>query len=180
MDAKKEVAPFSLQLSKYEWTRDEYLLVDWYNALVSSGEHYQTFSPELRYLSEFLNFFKPPRILVYSADKGGIFYAFWLEPAMSGAYFGVWIRKDKRTRPSSLELLKRSFNASFEGCTVLIAVTKQEDLDSTLRRLGCKHACRIPALWDGDAADVYYLTKDIWEQRYGSGSDRQEQQQRDG
>lgn len=164
------------ELRVYNWQSDEFLLVDWYTKLVTSGDHYQTFGRDLRHLSTFLDYFKPPRIFVYAADRRGIYFAFWLESMLSGAAFGLWIREDARHKPSSLMLLKQCFHGAFKMATVLIAYTKQAHLRHPLERLGCDYLGRVPALWDGDAVEVYTLTRSDWEAR--SGKHRQEQPER--
>lgn len=154
-------------LRVYDWRHDEFMLIDWYNALVTSGDHYLTFSPDLRYMSNFLNFFKPPRTLAYALDSKGMTFAFWLEPALSGAFFGVWIRSDKRHAPSSMRLLQLAMDESFKAAAALMATTKQETVAAMLEKMGATHhSPDIPALWDGESVSLYSITKDKWERRY--------------
>ena len=156
-------------LHLYDWQKDEPLLVNWYSEMLTSGEHYQTFTPELRYLSTFLEFFKHPnRRLIYAADKGGIWFAFWIESHMSGAFFGLWGRADRRASLTMLKNLQACFYLAFKAVTVLIAVTKQPKLRTQLERLGAQYGMTIPALWDGDSVEVYTMTRDQWNKRYAA------------
>ena len=159
-EMKKEVVPFN-DLRLYNWEREEFLLVEWYNQLVTSGDHFITFSSDMRHLSTFLTTFKN-QALVYAVDNLGMWFACWFEPIMSGAYFGTWVRKDKRHGTAWYGRFKAAIDAAFQRLTVLIALTKQEAVAEQLERIGAVHGMRIPALWDGEAVDVYTLTRDQW------------------
>jgi|SRR5581483_3193661 len=155
-------------LRVYNWEIDEFLLVDWYNNLIMSGDHFKTFYRDLRHLSTFLDFFKPPRTLAIAVDDKGIWFAYWIDSMMSGAFFGLWVREDKRQAPSMLKCFREAINGSFLFASVLISITKQDHVCRQLEKLGFDYLGRVPALWDGENVDVYTLTKDDWEQRYGS------------
>ena len=153
------------QLRIYDWQSDEYLLIDWYNALVTSGDHYLAFDKELRYLSRFLDYFKPPRTLAYATDRGGIWFAFFLDPWLSGANLGFWVREDKRHSGTMFGLFKRCINEAFKFATVLIIPTKQEHVGNIMLKLGAKYGMTIPALWDGADVAIYTLSRDKWKYR---------------
>ena len=161
---KADIKP-DIQLRLYEWQTQEYLLIDWYSQLVASGDMYVTFAPDMRYMSNFLTFFRGHAILGYDVDEKGIWFAFWVEPCMSGAYAGVWIREDKRHAPSSFKLLSKAYDEAFKVYTVIIGMSKQFDHRELHAKLGYTHACTIPGLWNGDEVDIHYLTREQWNHR---------------
>lgn len=165
-----------MTLSVYDWKSDEFQLIDWYAQLIKSGDMYSTFTPDMRYMSNFLNFFKPPRTMGYASDKNGIFFAFWLESFLSGAFCGVWIRESHRHAPSSMKLLIESYNSAFEVYTVLMGLCKQEHLQEIHSKLGYTKRTTVPGLWNGDAVDFYTLTKADWENKHGRRKEQQQQQ----
>jgi hypothetical protein len=156
------------QLRVYDWRSDEWLLLDWYNQLVGSGDMAVTFTPDMRYLSNFLTFFRGHVTMGYSADEKGIFFAVWIEPFLAGAFFGLWIRSDKRHTLSALRLTKEAYTEAFKMCTVLIGLCKQEHLREIHEKLGYKRLATIPALWNGEAVDVYAITREQWNAKMGA------------
>jgi hypothetical protein len=156
--AKEELYP-------YDYTTQEWLLVAWYQELVESGDMYVTFASDMRYLSNFLQFFRGRVTLGYSADERGIWFALWVEPMMSGAYWGVWIRKDKRHTVSAFKALAFGIDEALKYFTCIIGICKQEHLRDIHLKLGFKKLGVIPALWDGEDVDAYVLTRDGWTNR---------------
>ena len=152
-------------LRVYNWTSDEFLLLDWYNNLVTSGDHYLMFDRDMRYVSNFLAFFKPPQTLAYAVDKGGIWFAYWLSPYMSGATVGLWVREEKRAAKTTFELLIECFNESFKTVTVLVTITKQESVGAYFTKLGGVYGMTIPALCNGEDVSIFTMTRGQWEAR---------------
>lgn len=157
---KSDVAP-AKELRVYNWRTDEYLLVDWYAKLIQNGDMALVFAPDMRYLGNFLAHFRK-LTLGYACDKDGIFFACWLEPLLSGANFGVWVRENMRHAPTTLRLLTTAYNEAFKVFTVLLGLCKQPALQDIHRKLGYKKAFTIPALWNGEDVDVYVITQDMW------------------
>ena len=152
-------------LKVYRWQTDEFLLIDWYSQLVQSGDMAVTFTPDMRYMSSFLAYFRGRCTLGYATDTRGIYFACWIEPFLSGAFFGIWIREAYRTVPSSLKLTVAAYDAAFQTATVLIGICKQDHLRELHEKLGYKRLATIPALWNGSDVDAYALTRDMWQQR---------------
>ena len=153
-------------LTVYDWRSDEWLLVDWYAQLIKSGDMAVTFTPDMRYMGNFLAWFRAPRTLAISNDNSGVFFAFWLESFLSGAFCGLWVREDKRQSPTAMKLIIEAYNSAFQVYTVLMGICKQEHLRDVHLKLGYTKKTTIPALWNGDAVDFYAITKDDWEKRH--------------
>ena len=154
-------------LKVYAWQSDEYLLIDWYAQLVASGDMAVTFTPDMRYMSNFLGYFRGRVTLGYATDARGIWFAYWIEPFLSGAFVGIWIRKEQRATSRALRHVIYGYNEAFKVATVLISLCKQEHLRELIVKLGYQTATTIPALWNGADVDVHIITRDMWEQRYG-------------
>jgi len=163
MEPNSDGAPPS-ELNVYQWQESEYMLIDWYAALVQSGDMAVTFTPAMRWMGEFLMYWRRVALL-YACDKGGIYFAFWLEPILSGAFCGVWIAQRKRQSPNVYKLLQECYDRAFKAFTVLIGLSKQEHLQEIHEKLGYTHHISVPALWYGDAVDLYTLTRADWEKR---------------
>ena len=152
-------------LRVYDWRVDEYMAVDWYSKLVQSGDMAVTFTPDMRYLGNFLAYWRRA-VLAYASDESGVFFACWVEPIMSGSFFGAWVREDKRHTVTALKLLTYAYDEAFKTSTVLIGLCKQEHLQDLHRKLGYKRACVVPGLWNGEDVDVYVMTRAMWEARH--------------
>ena len=159
--------PTSQALRPYDWRVDEWLLVGWFYELLQSGDMNVTFTPDMRFLSNFLGMFRSRATLGYSADEKGIWFAFWVEPCISGAFAGAWIRKDKRTSLAAVRAFREGINEAFKVFTVLIGLCKQEELRSMHQRLGYKQMGTVPGLWYGEDVDVWVLTQDDWKKGFG-------------
>lgn len=153
-------------LRVYNWTSDEFVLLDWYNNLIASGDHFTTFDRDLRYVSNFLAFFKPPNTLAFASDRAGMWFAYWIAPYLSGATMGLWVREEKRGSKAMFELLIQCIDQTFKIATVILVVTKQESVGGDFVKLGATFGMTIPALWDGEDTAVYTLTRDAWEARH--------------
>ncbi len=110
-------------LHPYDWRGEEWLLLDWYHRLITSGDMVTTMTADMKHLSNFLMYFRTKVTLAYSADNDGIWFASWVEPIMSGAFFGAWIRKDKRQSPTALKLLTQVYDEAFKVFVVLIGLS---------------------------------------------------------
>lgn len=154
-------------LRVYDWRTEEWLLIDWYHKLVTSGDMNTTMMSDMRYLSNFLLYFRPKVTLAYASDNNGIWFASWVEPFMAGAFFGLWIRQDKRHIPSAYRLLSEAYDEAFKVFTVLIGISCQEHLRDIHRKMGYSHLGTVPAIWDGNPADVYFMTREMWEAKNG-------------
>ena len=150
-------------LRVYKWQTEEWLLLDWYNQLVGSGDMGVTFTPDMRHLSTFLTYFRGHATMGYGSDEKGMFFACWIEPFLAGGFFGLWIRSDKRHSLSALKLLREAYDEAFKMCTVLLGICKQEHLREIHEKLGYKRLASVPALWNGESVDIYALTKAEWE-----------------
>lgn len=142
----------------------EMILVNWYLELLQDQREFQNlFTAPLRNLTEILFWAKHTVKLYYEADDRGAWMAVWYEPVMSGAYWGCWVRKDKRHSPRMLRNVEQSLDEGLRIFPVLMAPTKQVRLRKEMTRLGFVHQGDIPFLFDGAPAGVYYLTQETRE-----------------
>lgn len=165
--------PSEQQLIIYRADQHEYLALDWYSELMSSGDMLVTFTEDMRMISTFLSYFKQKVILAFAADARGMWFAYWAEPYMSGAAVGVWIREDKRQVPSAFRLLVKCYDESFKVWPTLVGLCKQEHLKEIHLKLGYREACVLHKFWNGNDVTVYELTHERWKKFRQSKSERQ-------
>jgi hypothetical protein len=146
----------------YDPTQHEIILTDWYlRQLLSEPEEFQQlFAKPLRSLTEILNWAKNTVKVIFELDALGVTRAAWYAPDLSGAWFGCWMRKDKRGEVGAVVFIRNAYRYGLEFFPVLISLTKQERLDPVLRRLGNEYVGKVPYLFDGEAAFVYVQTKE--------------------
>lgn len=152
-------------MTLYDARQHETLLVAWHYQLQTNPvEHVNLFMEPLRNLTNLLAWAKDQVKLMVSWDAKGLWGAAWVEPVMSGAFFGLWIRYDMRGTPAAVAFVNRCYDQSLEHFPVLIGITKQERLHAIHLRMGYLYLGIIERLFDGDPARVYVMTK---ESRYG-------------
>lgn len=145
----------------YDPVRHEALLTAWYFELRSDpAEFANLFNESLRNLTELLWWAKHTVKLVFVADNAGLWGTAWVEPVLSGAFFGTWIRKDRRALPSAYAFVRHAQLAALETFPVLLGITKQSKLHDIHIAMGYELVGQVPALFDKSDAWVYKLTKE--------------------
>jgi len=146
----------------YDPDRHETLVVDWFlRQLRGHPEELENlFASPLRSLTEILGWAKHTVKIMFEMDNGGIWIASWVEPVLSGAYYGLWVRQDKRQTKGMLKHVDEVLDYSLTQFPVLMAITKQARLQDEMERLGFVKQGDIPFLFDGHDAGIYFLTKE--------------------
>jgi len=154
---------------EYDRDKHEMLVVNWYvqELAAKPAEFANLFAKPLRNLTEILFWSARTVKLYFELDIRGIWIASWVEPCMSGAYWGVWVREDKRKSKAMLAHVNQSLDFALTHFPVLMAPTKQPRLQKEMERLGWIREGQIPHLFDGDAAGVYWLDKESRDARFG-------------
>jgi len=88
-----------------------------------------------------------------------------MEPAMSGAFFGLWCRDIRRHGKGILEATEEALDYGLSWYPVLMGVTKQENLLDAHRKLGYNVMGKMPAIFDGEDAWVVYITREMFNAR---------------
>lgn len=145
------------------------LLAQWWARLWDAHEFERAFDDALVPLGAFLGHWRTgPRTLWMWVDVQGVWMAVWFEPVFSGAFMGLWIRRDYRRGGcgrQSLAGIHAAHRWAFSRWPVVLVVTKQEQLLRPLRKLGYTEGMVIPRLWNG--CDTWVLT--TTEKTYVSG-----------
>lgn len=164
---------------EYDRDKHEMLVVNWYVQELAGkpDEFANLFAKPLRNLTEILFWSARTVKLYFEIDVAGIWCASWIEPCMSGAYWGVWVREDKRKSKAMLAHVNQSLDLALRHFPVLMAPTKQPRLQSEMERLGWIREGQIPHLFDGDAAGVYWLDKESRDARFRRRKNIKQQQQ---
>lgn len=138
---------------------EDLLLLNWWTVLGSTRELETVFSSFTTALGGFMRCWAPPTILMYEADEAGIWGACWLDPIHSGAFYGLWIRPDKRRTKTGLKFALESLEYALTRAPVLISLTRDESLFKQTVHLGFTPLQGvIPWVLDGDDARVAYMT----------------------
>ena len=158
MDNEKRLTGYNPQLH-------EAFLLAWFFHLRQTGDLDKVAHPSLHTLTTFLNHYANDVKLGFASDTKGIWFASWVRPLMNAGEFGLWIREDKRHSPTALKCLYESYNTCFQWYTTLIGISKQGHLKEIHEKMGYVQCADIPAVWSGNAVQVYYLTKDAYNER---------------
>jgi hypothetical protein len=140
--------------------KHDLLIAQWWGALRQVGEFDGVFSEDVQSLGAFMEFWRGSCVLVFDTDEQGMTVAMWFQPAMSGAFSGLWVRPDKRRSPSVFRQIELGYSSALCHWPVLIGVTKQEQLLKAHRKLGYDVLGRVPHLWNGDPAWIVILTRE--------------------
>jgi hypothetical protein len=145
---------------EYDRERHEMLILKWYLDLNSKPlEFANLFAKPLRNLTEILFWSARTVELYFEIDVSGIWIATWFVPDLSGAFWGIWVREDKRQTKAMLAHVNESLELGLAHFPVLMANTKQPRLRSEMERLGWVHQGEVPHLFDGDASSIYWMDR---------------------
>ena len=158
MDNEKRLTGYNPQLH-------EAFLLAWFFHLRQTGDLNTTFFKDLHNITAFLNYFAKGVTLGFAYDAKGISFAVWYHPILDAAEFGLWIREDKRQSPSSLKYLYEAFDHVFNLFPVVMSVCKQGHLREIHEKIGFAVSADIPAAWGGNPIQIYYLTKESYDER---------------
>lgn len=144
----------------YDPSLHEMLAVKWFCDLRQKPDEFEKlFMAPLRQLTPFLAWAATVKVII-DFDQQGISKAAWVEPMMSGAFFGAWMREDVRGTFGALGFIRKAYKWAFEMYPVLIGITKQPELEKVHLALGYeKMEPKIPHLFDGQDAWVYILER---------------------
>ena len=133
-------------------------LAAWWARLQATGDLDRTFLPTMRPLGAFLAYWRGNVVLFFDIDDAGLTAAAWLEPVMSGAFYSLWLRPDRRKSKASLAFVRATLERGLATWPVLLGLTRQPALLAGHRKLGYRVCADIPHLWDGDTVHLVALT----------------------
>lgn len=136
------------------------LLARWWAELHASGDINVLFPVRAQTLQSVFKLFEPPLIAMFDYDELGIWFMAWLSPTLDGAFFSLWVRKDRRHTPETYRNMRTAYDAALARFPVLLGVTIQERLLPHHELLGYTVCGPIPYIFDGKPAWIVVLTKD--------------------
>lgn len=147
------------------------LIAAWWTMLRDLGELDRTVLDSAHTLGGFYKLFDTCE-LIFESDEHGIWIAGWAERIMSGVMFGLWVRPDKRGKPSTVSKLLDIYDLIFsQGACVIMGITKQPKLLPAHAKLGYNLLGKVPGLWAGHDAWIVMLTPEEfygrWRKRKG-------------
>jgi hypothetical protein len=146
--------------------QNDLVLLRWYGYLRTSGDIDTVFGKALQAPSAFLHYFQQPQVLMLDLDDNGdVWFAAWVEPFMTGAFFSLWCRADHRKSRQLLVNTEEALDNALRFFPLLIGVTQHEKLIDEHIRLGYTHLGKIPGLVEGNDASVLYITRESFQMR---------------
>ena len=147
---------------------EDYLLAQWWDHLINSGDINRLLSVNAHNLSSFFQLFELPRnMLAYTVKDGAIESAHWVEPVGTSevaVFFSSWCCEEMRGRKQHAILMTTIYEIIFAmGKKTIIGITKQESLLDLHAKMGYVILDPVPNLFDLDSAWIMYLTKDNFE-----------------
>lgn len=156
-----------MELRQYnpESADDEALLLHWWSSLLETEELTTVFDKRYERVSEFLLAFRQD-VLLIGVDARGIWGAFWFDASpLDGAFFSLWLRKDRRQSRSSLVAISKALGVGFHELKyrVILVVTNEPTIAGMHQRYGFARLGTVPALYHGQPAIVSYMTDDMFD-----------------
>ena len=156
------------------------LLARWWDHMAGCGDLELVFESEYTMLSRFMAGFQAPTVLLYAEDDDGIYFAMWADPVMSGAFFGFWMRADKRPSENgdvglAYELSHGALDTLLANFPILFIATRDAHIVQLALRIGGKVLGVVPHVFDGSSAYICYLTReDFASYKASNGQGRQQ------
>lgn len=154
-----------LDLRMYQGTFDEdYLIAQWWDLLVSTGDIDVLVASSAHPLSGFLSLFKSPNVLAYTVRDNAIESAHWLEPVSTSqraVFLSSWCNSKLRGTKRHATLMTTVYELIFAmQKKTIIGITKQQTLLDLHRKMGYVILDAVPDLFDSEQGWVMYLTED--------------------
>lgn len=147
-------------LTRYEpGIQSDLLLGEWWQRMATCDDLERGFSVELTALGAFMGAMRACG-LVYMTDEGGIWFAAWFEPKLSGAFYGLWVRADKRHSRDALAAILDSIEYGLSHFRVLIMASLHESVVNQAVSLGFVSMGVIPYLFDHQPTHVAWIDED--------------------
>jgi hypothetical protein len=139
----------------------EMIALQWFLLLKGKPQEFaDLFARDLQSLTRFLYWMANNVALGWECDERGAWACAWVEPMLTGAFFGGWIREDKRGTVGAVMFIRKAYRQAFEKFPVIIGITKQPALHDLHIALGYDYLGTVPKLFDNADARVYVLTKE--------------------
>lgn len=139
----------------------EMMALKWFLDLRAKPDEFnKLFTKSLQNLTIFLHWIRNTVRVAVAFDEQGFWACAWIEPSLSGAYAGAWIREGKRGTFQALAFMNRFYAESLRVFPVLLGLTKQRELHEIHLAMGYTLGCVIPEFFDGDDAFLYIMTRE--------------------
>lgn len=143
------------------------LMLRWWELMHRSGELTDVFPERAETPSGFLALFGNPEThLFYRADERGLAVCMWFEPFMGNMALGMWCRKDWRHRRWWDDLLM-ALQTVLSVVPMIFYFTKRQHVLESGIAVGFVSVGTVPYLYRGEPGHLAYITREIFEERYG-------------
>jgi hypothetical protein len=137
----------------------------WYD-MKEAGDLDHIFGASSQSLTGFIKEFQAPTTLFYETDERGICRAGWIMPLMGTALIGLWARENARGLPViqfSIDVMRIVFTA----LRTALCVVRREHVQQMCERFGWKKLAALPEIYNGHDATAFYMTREMFEEKYG-------------
>lgn len=149
-------------------TEQDLLLLQWWAQIKETGDLAEAFSPDIGTPSAFLALFQVPTALFYDYDEKGIRFAVWICAFMGGASINFWARPDYRKGQWADSLMYEVMPKVFAVTPLALFTTRGPHVVKRAREWGWTVLGDVPYLYLGKTATVGYMTREMYEERYGT------------
>lgn len=157
----------------YDALKHEMLILQWHLNLKTDPEEYdKLFADSTHTLTSLLRWASNTVMLAFEMDKDGVWAACWVEPCLNAAWFGSWIRRDKRHTKSALKFINEAYARVLDKFPTILGLTSQPKLADLHIKLGYKFGCRVPGMFNGKDALIFIMTRESREARHERSSRR--------
>lgn len=152
---------------QYDPKKHQMLALKWFLDLQGDQRELDNlFAKPLHNLTAILYWMSHQVSFGFELDEGGIWAAAWVEPCLSGAYFGAWTRKSKRHTKAALRFINQAYEIALGRYPVICGVTCQPELHKLHIKLGYIYGCTIPGFFEGKDAMLFYMTRESRDGRF--------------
>jgi len=139
---------------------EDVLIARWWGRMAVDGDLDQLFTADSRTLRCLFGIVGPPHAFVYQADAEGIWFAMWTEQVLTGAFTGMWLRRDRRRTRRGLYAFLDALSWFLTFHPVLLGVTKQQKIIKEHLALGyTRMGDPLPDFFDGEPGYAVMLTR---------------------
>lgn len=145
------------------------LVAQWWDQLRECGDLDHVFSLGARPLSGFFLAFQPPTVLFFERDPQlGIVRALWLMLLMNTVAMGLWAHPKRRSEPAGVTFVETVLRQTLAAVPVVVAVINRPQVRDLATRFGFTSVGTVPLIYNGADGELFYLTREQFEERYGA------------
>lgn len=146
----------------------DWIVLQWFAHMKAVGEIYYVFAGKQTPYHFLRQHQTESALHLQLGFDGKVCCAAWIEPFMTGAFFGLYVREDVRKSRRSLRFVQRAYAWAFAHYPTLIGVVSgsRPDLEKVItehHKLGYTGPVVVPFVFGGGDAYVFYVTRNTFQ-----------------